>query len=126
MIRVIAALLAMAGFCGISCACEGDASSWSARFLALKAVRGHFDGGPWMADVDRFGGAKHELMKCLSTRAVADHVDAVQLLRWMGHPDEMSVHPQVWTYHWRGTHDRLAFTLHDGRVAKADWLLALE
>jgi hypothetical protein len=126
MIRVIAALLAVAGFCGNSGACEGDVQAWSARFLAMKAVHGHFDGGPWIADVDRFGGAKHELMQCLSAQAVAGRVDALQLLRWMGRPDETSVHPPVWIYRWRGAHDRLALTLHDGHVVRADWLLALE
>ena len=126
LIRVIAALLALAGFCGNSCACDGDVSSWSARFLALKAVHGHFDGGPWTADVDRFGGAKHSLMQCLSSQAVETHADAAQLLRWMGQPEEMSRHPQVWTYRWRGRHDQLAFTLDHGRVLRADWLLAGE
>jgi hypothetical protein len=126
MIRVIAALLAAAGFCSSSCACEGDVQAWSARFLALKTLHGHFDGGPWIAEVDRFGGAKHELMRCLSAQAVEGHVDATQLLRWMGRPDETSAHPAVWIYRWRGAHDRLAFTLRDGHVVQADWLLALE
>jgi len=132
MIRVIAALLALLAFCGNSCACEGDVQAWSARFIVLKTWRGHFDGGPWIAEVDRFNGEKHRLMQCLSDEAVARRIDAAQLLRWRGRPDdETSGHSLVWdspawVYHWRGTHDQLAFTLQDGRVVRADWRLALE
>jgi hypothetical protein len=127
-VRVIAGLLANLAFCGISCACEGDVQQWSRDYLVLKTVHGHFDGGAWTADVDRWGGPKHLLMQCLAQAAQAQAVTKFVLLQWMGVPDEARTAgpTQTWVYHWRGRHDRLLFTLFNGKVTEAKWDLALE
>jgi hypothetical protein len=127
-IRVIALVLANLIFCGISCACEGDVQQWSRDYLVLKTVRGHFDGGAWTPDVDRFGGPKHEMMQCLAQAARSQAVTKFVLLQWMGVPDEARVAgpTQYLVYHWRGRHDRLVFTLFNGKVSETKWDLALE
>ncbi len=141
-------LLAIAGFCGNSCACEGDVDRWSNEFKLLRSVHGHFDGGAWTASVDRWGGHKHQLMQCLAARAGATSVPTDRLKAWMGLPDTVQRCPspscdavtreiegtsdarsapgntarsQLWVYHWRGVHDRLVFTVERGKVTGARW-----
>lgn len=149
MIRVIPAVLALALICGNSCACEGGVEDWSRGYLALKAVRGHFDGGDWTASVDRWDGDKHRAMRCLAGHAVDTAAAADQVLRWMGQPDEVLRCPsaecaalkvewtgarsepaksswQLWIYHWRGPHDRLALAIADDRVARSGWAYVRE
>ncbi len=141
MRRVIFWLLAGAAFCSSASACEGRVDDWSKSFLSLRAVRGHFDGGPWTASVDRWGGERHQAMLCLATQASAQAVATTQLLRWMGPPDERLRCPsadcqpfaadaaaagELWVYHWRGQHDRLAFVITRRRVSVATWAHAGE
>ncbi len=133
---VISCLLAGAAFCSNASACEGRVDDCSRSFLSLRAVRGHFDGGPWAASVDRWGGERHQAMQCLAKQATASAAAAAQLTQWMGQPNERLRCPsndcsvfseaagdgsEVWVYHWRGTHDRLGFVITGGRVSAAIW-----
>ena len=151
MNRVIGGGLAICGLFGSSCvsaqACEGDVAQWSREFIALRAVRGHFDGGTWSAAVDGWGGRKHQLMQCLGAQAGRSTPTGEVLAQWLGEPDTRWTCPsrecnevarltesavplpgpsQLWVYRWRGEHDRLAFTLVDGRVRRVDWAFAHE
>ena len=136
MRRVIFWLLAGAAFCSSASACEGRVDDWSRSFLSLRAVRGHFDGGPWTASVDRWGAERHQAMLCLAQQATAEAAAVAQLTQWMGPPDQRLRCPsvecsvfsaaagdgsEVWVYHWRGTHDRLGFVGTAGRVSAAAW-----
>lgn len=56
-------------------------------FRALRGVRGHFDGGPWNDDVDRWQGRKHVAMQRLAEQALREHTPAAQLRRSVGEPD---------------------------------------
>lgn len=141
MRHVIFWLLAATTFCSSASECPGRVDDWSKSFLSLRAVRGHFDGGPWTPSVDRWGGARHQAMQCLAQQASADAAAAVQLAQWMGPPDERLRCPsvdcavfsatagdtsEVWVYRWRGAHDRLGFVITDGRVGAASWYHAGE
>lgn len=151
MNKVIFWVLAMASACGNSRACEGDAAQWAREFAALRTVHGHFDGGNWTADVDRWQGRKHRLMQCLAAglSAAGTPVERVQAL--MAEPDARVACPsaacdelarlmeapadgapavangiQLWVYQWRGRHDRLVFSVDGGRVTHVGWAYALE
>lgn len=151
MNRVIYWVLAIAACCGNSRACEGDAAQWAKEFAALRAVRGHFEGGAWNADVDRWQGRKHRVMQCLADGLSAPGTGVARVVELMGEPDArvgcpsaecegvarlMEVHDgsarsvpaarQLWVYRWRGAHDRLVFTVMDGKVSGVGWALALE
>ncbi|MBC7996173.1 MAG: hypothetical protein H7Z15_23370 [Rhizobacter sp.] len=109
---------------------------WSKSFLSLRTVRGHFDGGPWTASVDRWGGERHQAMQCLAQHASSEAATAAQIAKWMGPPEQRLRCPsvectafsatagntsEVWVYHWRGAHDRLGFVMTAGRVRAASW-----
>ena len=141
MRHVIFWLLAAAAFCSSASACPSRVEDCSRSFLSLRAVRGHFDGGPWTASVDRWGGERHQAMLCLAQQATTEAAAATQLTRWMGPPDERLRCPsiecavfsatagetsEVWVYHWRGAHDRLGFVITAGRVSDAAWYHAGE
>jgi len=133
MNKVIFWVLAIAAACGNSRACEGDAAQWAREYAALRQVRGHFDGGPWTADVDRWQGRKHQVMQCLAAEFSTPGVTTERLLKRMGEPDsrescreEMGNGCERWAYHWRGVHDRLVFTVGGGKVHRLDWDYALE
>jgi hypothetical protein len=151
MNKVIYWVLAMAACCGNSRACEGDAAQWAKDFAALRTVRGHFDGGSWAADVDRWQGRKHQLMQCLAAGLSAVGTPVERVVARMGEPDArvncpsaecdgvirlMEARPdgeravangiQLWVYQWRGQHDRLVFSMREGRVTEVSWAYALE
>jgi len=141
MRHVISWLLAASTFCSSALACVGQVEDWSRSYLALRSVRGHFDGGAWTASVDRWGGERHRAMLCLATHVSAEAAATAQLLRWMGPPHERLRCPstgcqafaadaalagELWVYHWRGQHDRLGFVITRGRVSAATWAHAGE
>ena len=123
-------------------------------FRALRPLRGHFDGGAWNNDVDRWQGRKHVAMQRLADQALRDHASAALLRQWMGEPDAtlqpghaaharaiemaqwlpvVSRAPQadakigvLVVYRWRGQHDQLAFVLEHDRVVAAGWLYERE
>ena len=126
-------------------ACDGDANAWALEFRALRAVHGHFAGGPWTPDVDAWQGRKHKLMLCLAEHVAKAPTGSAALRELMGPPDEtvpcpsaacMKLLPGIqwqgaaptsspaglWIYHWRGRHDRLVFSLATGVVQANGWL----
>lgn len=130
MNKVIYWVLAMAAACGNSRACEGDAAQWGREFVALRSVRGHFDGGAWTADVDRWQGRKHLLMQCLAAGLSAPGTPIERVVEWMGEPDSRVACDAGactrWAYHWRGVHDRLVFSVERGKITGVAWDYALE
>jgi hypothetical protein len=151
MNKVIYWVLAIAACCGNSRACEGDAAQWAKDFAALRAVRGHFDGGAWNADVDRWQGRKHRVMQCLAAGLSTPGTAIERVVERMGEPDARVGCPsaecegvarlmeargdralaagktgQLWVYRWRGEHDRLVFSTIAGEVTDVTWAYALE
>jgi hypothetical protein len=117
-------------------------------FHALRNVRGHFDGGAWNNDVDRWQGRKHQVMQALAQQMLRERASAAQLRQAMGEPDALLTAGQpahtraieqaqwqgvaggkataLWLYRWRGTHDQLVLALEHDRVAAAGWLYQWE
>jgi hypothetical protein len=114
-------------------------------------VRGHFDGGSWAADVDRWQGRKHQLMQCLAAGLSAAGTPVERVRERMGEPDgrvncpsaecegvvlqigvredvgrDVVATTQLWTYHWRGSHDRLVFFVFKGKISSVAWAYVLE
>ena len=113
----------------------------------LRATTGHFDGAAWNADVDRWDGAKHRVMRELATRLVTRGASVGQALGHLGAPDRVVVGDEgamapmrqalshlcpggrpplegdtLWLYFWRGPRDRLVLWLRDEQVAGCGWL----
>lgn len=114
-------------------------------FQALRAIDGHFAGGSWNADVDRWNGKKHRIMQRLLAQVRQGEYRDTELIDLMGSPDRVwpesaDEYPQLvqqtqwqgvaqgelWAYHWRGEHDQLLFALKAGRVVASGWLLGGE
>lgn len=117
-------------------------------FGTLRKLRGHFDGGAWNNDVDRWQGRKHVVMQALATQMLNQRASTTQLREVMGEPDVrwMPDQPEhtrafeqaqwqgaagskaatLWLYRWRGTHDQLVLALEHDRVAAAGWLYQWE
>lgn len=119
-------------------------------YRALRGARGHFDGGPWNDDIDRWQGRKHVAMQRLAEQVLRQRPSANQLRRRMGEPDAVLKPGQaahlraleqaqwqggpdgaptatgknavLWLYRWRGRHDQLAFALEHDRVLASGWL----
>jgi hypothetical protein len=119
----------------------------AAEFQDLRTVKGHFAGGDWNDDVDKWMGRKHQLMIQLGSRLGTGEYSKAQVVQWLAPPDliaragddlfelvssqpdfektEAGVH-EFLVYHWRGTHDFLYFGVQDERVANSGWWYAGE
>ena len=118
-----------------------------AQWRQLRLQAGHFSGGVWRDEVDRWGGSKHQVMRTLAAQLVQRRAAVRQVHAWLGAPDaRQSVgtappagltepcagglapaagHVLLW-YHWRGTHDQLVLALQAGRVVGCAWQYAGE
>ncbi|MES2818216.1 MAG: hypothetical protein V4812_04435 [Pseudomonadota bacterium] len=117
----------------------------SQAFHALRSTAGHFAGGVWNEDVDRWNGKKHRAMEALLEQVRQGDYQSSQLIGLMGQPDRIwpessgqysqmlqqtqwqgVAQGELWAYHWRGEHDQLLFALQQGRVTASGWLLSGE
>ena len=113
------------------------------EFRQLRAVPGHFGGGTWNDDVDRWMGRKHALMIELASRLIGGAYDKNTIVQLLDPPDQIaresddlfdligsqpgygeSDSVEYLIYYWRGTHDFLFFVCRDGAVVGADWWYA--
>jgi hypothetical protein len=62
----------------------------AAEFRRLRTVVGHFDGGDWNDDVDRWMGKKHALMIELGERLGAGAYSRAQAVDLLGAPDAIA------------------------------------
>lgn len=114
----------------------------AAELRALRAIPGHFGGGDWNDDVDRFGGRKHEVLVELGER-LGDGTHREAELLALGAPDEVVARgspawvpiyddgarvpfDRVLVYEWRGGHDFLFFRLAGDAIVGHAWWSALE
>jgi hypothetical protein len=129
--------------------CDLSAASQdlAAEFVRLRALKGHFQGGPWIAEVDDWMGHKHQVMIDLGTRLASAGCGQAQVTDLLGPPD-LIVSPgdplfdqvrrqaefeepavesyTLLIYHWRGAHDFLYFTSVGGAIVGAGWWYAHE
>lgn len=140
----LAAVLAIASTPG--CAQSASSGDLVAQWRELRALRGHFDGAAWNADVDRWQGRKHVLMQTLAAQALDERLARDALTQRMGAPDASwragqpehasAIEQAQWrggtpgaellVYRWRGEHDRLLFALDNGHVVATGWLMVHE
>jgi hypothetical protein len=129
--------------------CDLSAASQelAAEFVRLRTVQGHFQGGPWTAEVDDWMGRKHQVMIGLGTQLVDAGCTQGQVTDLLGPPD-LTVTPgdplfdqvsrqaefekppaepyTLLIYYWRGAHDFLYFTSVDGAIIGSGWWHAYE
>ena len=112
------------------------------EFRELRIINGHFDGGPWRNDVDRWMGRKHMMMEALRQRIDARDLGRQQLVEKLGPPDRIlnendpRFHTfvrdfnhstenhgpvEILVYQWRGGHDFIYFVAVDERLVDSGW-----
>jgi hypothetical protein len=108
-----------------------------AELQRLRAIPGHFGGGAWSDDVDRYGGRKHVVLQRLGERLATASRARIEAV--MGPPDAIahagdplwqlaapSAGATLLVYHWRGTHDFLYFELAGDTAVRSGWWMAYE
>jgi hypothetical protein len=117
------------------------------EFKRLRAIEGHFDGGAWNDEVDRWMGRKHHLMIELGDRFGRGAYSRTQAIDLLGAPDAIAqerdaLYHQIrdrgefegptsdgikfLIYHWRGEHDFLYLIAQGERILGAGWWYAGE
>jgi hypothetical protein len=117
------------------------------EFKSLRAPEGHFGGGTWNDDVDKWMGRKHRLMIELGARLGAGAYGRTRAVDLLGAPDAIAregdaLHDLIrnraeferpaggpyefLVYHWRGEHDFLYLTVREETVLGAGWWYAGE
>nr|WP_298173067.1 hypothetical protein [uncultured Pseudomonas sp.] len=126
-------------------AIEPSAQSMAREFLALRQIKGHFEGGVWNDAVDKWQGDKHRLLQQSLALMLRDAYSARQVRALLGEPDRIwpvstaqyaqtlertewqgTPSGELWAYYWRGAHDQLVIALDGGRVVAGGWLMAGE
>lgn len=119
----------------------------AAEFRSLRTVKGHFDGGTWNDDVDKWMGRKHQLMIQLGSRLGTGEYSKAKVIQLLAPPDltacqgddlfdlvhslaefeEPATGPyELSIYYWRGMHDFLYFTSQDEIIINSGWWYAGE
>jgi hypothetical protein len=117
----------------------------AAQFKRLRAIEGHFQGGTWNDDVDRWMGRKHTLMIELGERLGTGTYSRAQAIDLLGASDaiaregdalydriqdraEFKGPPggeyEFLVYHWRGEHDWLYLIVREEAILGAGWWYA--
>jgi hypothetical protein len=116
-------------------------------FRRLRAVVGHFNGGDWNDDVDRWMGKKHALMIELGERLGTGAYSRSQVVDLLGKPDAIARQGDALydrirdrgefagpsgeveaflVYHWRGEHDFMYLIVREEAILGAGWWYAGE
>lgn len=124
---------------------SGEVRALAEELRGLRAVKGHFEGGPPNRDVDANGGRKHVVMQKLAEALGGGAFLEEQVVSLLGVPDavarpgdarwaetfpDRAAAPaeteKILIYLWRGWHDYLYFEVAGGRVTRAAWWFAGE
>jgi hypothetical protein len=122
-----------------------DLEQAGAEFRRLRSIAGHFGGGLWNDDVDKWMGKKHRLMIELESLIVEGNYERTCVIQLLGSPDQMvseghRLYPAIidvldddkpkvasdeyLVYYWRAEHDFLFFTCRDAKVINSGWWYA--
>lgn len=117
------------------------------EFRRLRAIEGHFEGGSWNDDVDKWMGRKHQLMIQLDSRLGTGKYSRGEIIELLGPPDLTASEGddlfklvgsisgvekpatgsyEFLIYYWRGTHDFLYFTAQEETIINSGWWYAGE
>jgi hypothetical protein len=115
------------------------------EFRSLRAIQGHFGGGTWNDDVDKWTGRKHQLMIELGDRLGEGAYGRTRVVDLLGAPDAIAQEGEslydliqdqpeferpaggayeFLIYHWRGEHDFLYFTCQGEAILNSGWWYA--
>jgi hypothetical protein len=129
------------------CAWSVDSEGIAAEFRGLRTGKGHFQGGTWNADVDKWMGRKHRIMIQLGSRLGSGDCAKAEIIQLLGLPDltaresdapfdlvkrlpafeKPTAGPcELLIYYWRGAHDFLYFTSQDETILNSGWWYAGE
>ena len=114
-------------------------------FRELRPIKGQFDGGSWVEEVDAWNGRKHQLMQDIAEELNGTRHSEAAIIQLLGEPDQTiqkgeelystlypepsqttGVSAQILIYHWRGNHDYLFLISEDDVVTHIDWWYAGE
>lgn len=115
------------------------------EFLALRQIKGHFEGGAWNDAVDKWQGDKHRLLQQSLALILQGNYGSQQVRALLGEPDRIwpvsttgyahvlartewqgTPSGEFWAYYWRGAHDQLIIALERDQVTAGGWLMAGE
>ena len=117
----------------------------AAEFRSLRTLKGHFEGGIWNDDLDKWMGRKHQLMIQLGSRLGAGEYSKAQVIQLLAPPDltasegddlfdlvsslpefeKPATGPyEFLIYYWRGMHDFLYFTSQGETIIVSGWWYA--
>jgi hypothetical protein len=126
---------------------KGPIREQADAFKRLRTVEGHFSGGDWNDDVDRWMGKKHALMVELGEQLGGGAYSRSQVVDLLGEPDAIAVDGDALydrirnrgefvappggvdaflVYHWRGEHDFLYLIAREEAILDAGWWYAGE
>jgi hypothetical protein len=129
------------------CDISAQTRELAAEFRRLRAVQGHWQGGPANPEVDAWNGRKHQVMIELGSALGGGECGREQAIELLGPPDliagrgdtEFDVVSRQYDfqaptvadyklliYQWRGTHDYLYFVVDDQTVFGSGWWYAYE
>jgi hypothetical protein len=145
---VIALMIILAG-CADHASAPGDPietrdaiEDIAAEFRSLRTMKGHFEGGTWNDDLDKWMGRKHQLMIQLGSRLGAGQHSKAQVIQLLAPPDltasegddlfdlvsslpefeKPATGPyELLIYYWRGRHDFLYFTSQGETIVNSGW-----
>ncbi|MDZ7296263.1 MAG: hypothetical protein ONB14_12690 [candidate division KSB1 bacterium] len=119
----------------------------AAEFRSLRPIKGHFEGGTWNDDVDKWMGRKHQLMIQLGSHLGSGEYSQSQVIQLLAAPDliahegdelynlvnslpdfeKPATGPyEFLIYYWRGSHDFLYFTSQGETIINSGWWYAGE
>ena len=117
------------------------------EFKKVRGIKGHFDGGAWNDEVDKWMGRKHRLMIELGLRLAGGKYEKSDIIKLLDQPDRIvgkgdylfeqivnqkqcylstAASYEFLVYYWRGRHDFLFFTCQDGVIINSGWWYAGE
>ena len=126
----------------------------ASEFRKIRKIKGHFDGGEWKDEVDKWMDRKHRLMIELSSLISGGKYKKDDIFKLLDQPDQIVrkgddlfkqiIHQQgrdllqkgydlstmpsyeFLVYYWRGRHDFLFFTCLDNSIVHSGWWYAGE
>jgi hypothetical protein len=107
---------------------EKSTAELGEEYRILRNRKGHYNGGVWDDDLDRWGGRMHSVMVQLGQNLGTPGRGESDIKGLMGEPDSRRTVKggTHLIYLWRGWHDYLYFVCRNGKVKESRWYFAYE
>lgn len=98
------------------------------QYKNLKTKKGHFNGGEWNDELDKWNGKLHNIMIKLGENLGKPDYKCSDIINFLGDPDEIKkdIEEEHLIYYWRGKHDYLYFICKNGFIQKSEWYYSYE